>query len=517
MRLLALCSLLLYAALSPAQNRFSDDLLLKVIYQHQYDGNTASLLNFLELPDPGHRAAACLAFASIQDSAAIPALFKRYLEDKHPAVRRAAVFSLGQLRLASVSARLIQTYVLKSNTDLRDEVLMAIGKGAALSDTLFYERIRLKAKDSAGMYAYAYSVYQAYRRKVLSKAIHAKIRYIQSKDKRPEVQHLCSGLLNRNVRKLNVLRKDNMPKHSVPLTKEVVDRFMEQKASPYTFIESMKEGHVIAGNSEVLEQIALDASYPHVLRTFCMEQLLEIKAYRDTLNIARLLYTGNLAITGMACAEILKDSAAIKRRDADLLKHLYACRKTLQMPRDFEAWAETEKAICALEGRKYVYRSWFEHGYRNAPDWEYIQRIPATQKVKITSSKGSIVLQCRVNEAPVSVSNFLKLVDSGYYNGKYFHRMVPDFVVQGGCPRGDGWGSLNWTQRSEFSNYLRYRPGSAGLASAGKDSEGVQFFISHIWTPHLDGRYTIFAEVIEGMQVVLSLGVGDQILSVERL
>ena len=122
----------------------------------------------------------------------------------------------------------------------------------------------------------------------------------------------------------------------------------------------------------------------------------------------------------------------------------------------------------------------------------------------------------KINDAPGSVVNFLKLLDSNYYDKRYFHRMVPNFVVQGGCPRGDGWGSLNWTQRSELSNFLVYKPGSVGLASAGKDSEGVQFFVTHTWTPHLDGRYTIFAELIEGMQVINTLKVGDQILYIEK-
>jgi cyclophilin family peptidyl-prolyl cis-trans isomerase len=128
-----------------------------------------------------------------------------------------------------------------------------------------------------------------------------------------------------------------------------------------------------------------------------------------------------------------------------------------------------------------------------------------------------MVLLLKVNEAPASVANFLKLVDTGYYNGKYFHRMVPNFVVQGGCPRGDGWGSLDWNQRSELSSKLRYKKGSVGLASVGKDSEGVQFFISHTYAPHLDGRYTIFAEVIKGFDVITNLLVGDEIIAIEKL
>ena len=95
--------------------------------------------------------------------------------------------------------------------------------------------------------------------------------------------------------------------------------------------------------------------------------------------------------------------------------------------------------------------------------------------------------------------------------------MVPNFVVQGGCPRGDGWGNLDFVQRSEWSNGLRYGPGAVGLASAGKDSEGVQFFITHCHTPHLDGRYTIFAQVIKGQDVVNLLQVGDEIIQVKKI
>ena len=94
------------------------------------------------------------------------------------------------------------------------------------------------------------------------------------------------------------------------------------------------------------------------------------------------------------------------------------------------------------------------------------------------------------------------------------NRVVPNFVVQGGCPRGDGWGSEDYSIRSEFS-MRRYTTGSVGMASAGKDTEGTQWFITHSPTPHLDGRYTIFAEVSHGMDVVDQLEVSDTILSVD--
>ena len=86
--------------------------------------------------------------------------------------------------------------------------------------------------------------------------------------------------------------------------------------------------------------------------------------------------------------------------------------------------------------------------------------------------------------------------------------------MQGGCYRGDGWGSENYSIRSEFG-LRKYKTGSVGMASAGKDTEGTQWFITHSPTPHLDGGYTIFAEVIEGMDVVHQIEIGDKIIDIE--
>jgi cyclophilin family peptidyl-prolyl cis-trans isomerase len=92
--------------------------------------------------------------------------------------------------------------------------------------------------------------------------------------------------------------------------------------------------------------------------------------------------------------------------------------------------------------------------------------------------------------------------------------VVPNFVIQAGCNRGDGSGSEDYSIRSEFTT-TRYKTGSMGMASAGKDTEGTQWFITHCPTPHLDGRYAIFAEVVSGMEVVQRMEVGDQITGIE--
>ena len=197
------------------------------------------------------------------------------------------------------------------------------------------------------------------------------------------------------------------------------------------------------------------------------------------------------------------------------------CKKVksqLKLPQQAETYIDICKAIEALGGEKF---EGYLPEYNHPIDWDFVKTIPADQQVLIKTNKGDITLQLFVEDAPGTVANFLQLTDSGFYDGKFFHRVVPQFVIQGGCPRGDGWGGLDWTQRSEFSNYQRYETGTVGIASANKamvqDTEGVQFFITHCPTPHLDGRYTIFARVTEGMDVVNSIDVGDKIIKVERI
>ena len=105
--------------------------------------------------------------------------------------------------------------------------------------------------------------------------------------------------------------------------------------------------------------------------------------------------------------------------------------------------------------------------------------------------------------------NFVQLVRTGFYNGKRFHRVVPGFVTQGGDPGGDGYGGLDFTIRTETPPLYYDGPGYIGMASAGPHTEGVQFFFTHAAAPHLDGRYTIFGRVTEGLDAVLALRRGD--------
>ncbi|MFZ1692404.1 MAG: peptidylprolyl isomerase [Flavobacteriales bacterium] len=146
---------------------------------------------------------------------------------------------------------------------------------------------------------------------------------------------------------------------------------------------------------------------------------------------------------------------------------------------------------------------------------EKLRTLKQGQRYRIVTTKGNIIIATDVNDCPGSSLAFDSLVTAGYYNGKAFHRMVPNFVVQGGCSRGDGYGGMPWTLRTEIGR-TPFKAGSVGLASAGPDTESCQFFITHSATPHLDGRYTSFGEVVSGMDVVWELQVGDVMQRVER-
>ncbi len=149
-------------------------------------------------------------------------------------------------------------------------------------------------------------------------------------------------------------------------------------------------------------------------------------------------------------------------------------------------------------------------------NWALIQKIPTYAQIRISTSQGPMVMALDIASAPGSVSHFVELIQQGFYTNKYFHRMVPNFVVQGGCPRGDGMGSTPNTLRSEFAPHS-YATGTVGLASSGRDTESCQWFVSLLPTPHLDGRYTILGKVTDGMEVAQRLKVGDQILGIELL
>ncbi|MFM7855509.1 MAG: peptidylprolyl isomerase [Flammeovirgaceae bacterium] len=266
-----------------------------------------------------------------------------------------------------------------------------------------------------------------------------------------------------------------------------------------------------------LSQVAMSAS-SFVMKTAAAQALIVLNQNTPremdeefVATYRNLILQGDPGVIGIIC------SALKEVRFKEIIKDysfLTEAKSKLELPKDIEALQPLEEAIAYFEGIEKPVQ--LKNPFNHPIDWNVVTQISPSQRVKIHTSKGEITLQLLVEEAPGSVANFMSLVNQKYFDGKNFHRVVPNFVVQGGCNRGDGFGSEAYSIRSEFG-LRRYTEGSVGMASAGKDSEGTQWFITHSPTPHLDGRYTLFAIVLQGMEVVHTLEVDDKIVSIQLI
>ncbi len=147
-----------------------------------------------------------------------------------------------------------------------------------------------------------------------------------------------------------------------------------------------------------------------------------------------------------------------------------------------------------------------------------MNQATSTVSAIMHTSKGDIRLQLFADEAPLTVANFVNLVNRGFYDELSFHRVIPNFMIQGGCPLGTGTGGPGYRFEDECSSSLRHdAPGKLSMANAGPGTNGSQFFITHIPTGWLDGKHTVFGSVVDGadQKVVNAIVMGDTILSVE--
>jgi cyclophilin family peptidyl-prolyl cis-trans isomerase len=127
--------------------------------------------------------------------------------------------------------------------------------------------------------------------------------------------------------------------------------------------------------------------------------------------------------------------------------------------------------------------------------------------IKMYTNHGEMTFRLYDEDSPITVENFKKLIKQGFYDGLTFHRVIADFMIQGGCPKGDGTGGPGYTIKDEFSPALKHdRKGILSMANAGPNTGGSQFFITLVPTPWLDGHHTIFGELIEGEKVLDEIG-----------
>lgn len=261
------------------------------------------------------------------------------------------------------------------------------------------------------------------------------------------------------------------------------------------------------------------------------------RLYYET--FADALRSGDLALQ-YGAAPLLADSVFLARGVTELFAATY---RGMSLPGDVEPMTAIVRALGrlgdpeaepllrgALEAPEPVLRSAAAAALeeitgeevpvprvRSAPDrtvdWAALAELGPDPRLILETDRGRVVLRLAADEAPLTVQTIAGFAREGRYDGVAFHRVEPNFVVQGGdFARGDGFGGPGFDIRSEFT-LIPYLRGALGMASAGKDTEGSQFFVTHSAQHHLDGRYTAFGWVEEGMEVVDRLLVGDRIVS----
>lgn len=279
------------------------------------------------------------------------------------------------------------------------------------------------------------------------------------------------------------------------------------------------------------------------LQYLCKQQVNEKELIENSYNkIISGLESREIAVVSTA-ATILRDSIFLRKESvAQLLKAL----NRLRIPQDTDAILEIIKTLGSLKDEKVLIslRRMLQVPERTIAkvaavalksitgkdhskdvqlhmqpmyvdyDYKYLDSIRKHPIVKIETIRGDIRIELNVDAAPFTVLSFVRLVEKGFFRGTVFHRIVPNFVIQGGDPEGTGWGGPGYSIRSEFSP-LTFETGSVGMASSGKDTEGSQFFITQSPQPHLDGRYTIFGKVISRMEIVNTLQSDDRVLDVK--
>ncbi|WP_299756699.1 peptidylprolyl isomerase [uncultured Pontibacter sp.] len=620
----------------PANNKFGD-VTLQQIYTLQDERNTTALLPYLANPNTSYRRHAALAFASVQDTAALPALHT-LLSDSVAAVRQASAFALGQIGHKRTEAEIMETLGKEQDPEAQALLLEALGKVGTAKAADFLAAY--KAANPETLAGQAWGIYrlglrQQQNQQVVQKAVEllsastiyeARLaaahflartpkldltQYRQqllnsaTSDKAPEVRMALAQALGkvRAVDKAGFLSAiaQSDPDYRVRLSAvrsmsglefsaistailaALQDQNINTAVATSEFLLSNHAGvpaqtllgvlpnlldarvrsnviWVILKNSQVQNRLYLNPRYKqqfhnartaydkaHLLKAlsgdfnnyeFIAEQIFLAEApvigttgmealilMRQQTDFPKRLETafseifkhavasGDVALVGMAAAAI-RDPKLNLRSQYSNYAFLSQAQQKLQLPRDMETNIELQKTVDYLSGKQESETP--QNPFTHPIDWELVKTIHTNQQVLLRTEKGSITLQLFVEDTPGSVANFVELAQQDFFNNLYFHRVVPNFVAQGGDKRGDGWGSSDYSIRSEFTP-MHYYEGYVGMASAGKDTESNQWFITHSPTPHLDGRYTIFAKVIDGMDVVHRLEVGDKIVDVEVL
>lgn len=485
------------------------------------DGNPELRKLLTNDPDPNVRANAARVLGATEDKAAFDGLLDRVWKDPDKRVRISAIRALVALKDARAAERLLKIQIAGDDELL--ELATAIGRLLAGTDNragIEWLKNRRAAVGQAAEVeiALARLAPMSYLDEIgNSQAGKRKVQELMLTDWR------AAASTSQALGEFAAL--PDSQKNKAELSKrgqELLRAMLDYRNSP------VKPNTLLAVHSEY--------AVPDVLRAMSAFKPADLDSlYRDYLKesdvvvrttAAELLgelpqNSSNTEALGAALSVALRDKesndASLAILDA-LAKYKHpSANQAIMRALDSRDYIIRRKAIESLKasGGGDFSNKLGEVGSRNtARDYgRALARIGKRVRALVSTNRGRFTIELLPAEAPLNVDNFVQLAKRGYFNKIVFHRVVPNFVVQGGDPRGDGNGGPGYQIRCEI-NEVPYRRGAVGMALSGKDTGGSQWFVTHAPQPHLDGGYTVFGNVIAGMEVVDRIVRGDMITSI---
>ena len=477
-----------------------------------------SLIPFIQAePDSITRVAALYTLSRLGIGAASP-VFEEYLADSDPYLRMLAVRGLGLSSKKDVTRQLA--------TALNDRDRRVVAQAIASLAT--------SSEKSAADYLGRMLV-----RQIDEKLILAAISALQRLDSDAGVEsaemHLKAGLSDNvtaaTLRYLASIKKDRMV--------TLIDSLLNDQPGPVVR-SACAEAYAEVGSPAVLPRLAvLFSDEDPMVRAAAFGELVELDSTNLDFYIQKGLTDPDVVLNVLALDQISQHKLADylprvsdlltagPEVDVDIRRSVLGVASEMLDTLGLDSLVR-EMLLTGLIDPEYVVRKEAAEIYETQLDENNWRAVgPAKSRLsenklrklidndldytaELLTSKGSVELELYPGVAPLTVLNFIELAREGFYNGLTFHRVVPNFVVQGGDPRGDGWGGPAHFIRCEYSRE-RYERGTVGIATSGKDTGGSQFFITHSPQPHLNARYTVFGQVIGGMDIVDQLVVGDVI------
>lgn len=475
---------------------------------------TAAMLRFLSNPAYPPKARQTAGYylyrgKELDLTASVSDIAQILVREDDPIVRLFLVIPLGRTKDPIALNALLNQYNLEPEISVKANILRALSNFDYESvKALFYSALsdnNYHLSRTAAQFFVDYGLPQE-----------ARTYWEKAKDSlRWETQVLLLAAANRHT-------SDSLAYLKGAINSDLRLRF-EQSVNPYEKAATLLALGEFGWNYRYIKQVGFPATEP-VIRTACMEAIAKAvqktdfrKYYAGSYRRVRqeisnycveAINNGDVGMMAVA-AQIFREPGLFFRGTLDSLAFLENALTRLELPRDIETYNELQKTLDYLQEKKNSEPK--KPAFNHPIDWDVAASIQEGTLVTMETNRGNIVLELWPDSAPGTVANFVSLIRSGFYDGKTFHRVVTNFVIQGGCPRGDGYGSLDYTIRSELP-YLHYdSAGMVGMASSGNHTECTQFFITHAPTLHLDGNYTIFGKVTSGMDVVQKIQIGDRI------